>query len=86
MDEHCPLAARHGYFESAPNHDAVGLRVADDELAQSIYTSMISIPGLRPGDFTIPNFPDCKTQASSLPPPNLFFCLYLELCHKLWPV
>ena len=76
------------YFESAPNHDAVGLRVADDgasfdgfdgfdgfalrfcdcvvtdlglswhtELAQSIYTSMISIPGLRPCDFTIPNFP-----------------------------
>ena len=46
--------------ESAPNHDAVGLRVANDELAQSIYTSMTSIEGLRPCDFTIPNFPDCK--------------------------
>ena len=52
------LAARHGYFESAPNHDAVGLRVADDALAQSIYTSMLAVEGLRPCDFTIPNFPD----------------------------
>jgi hypothetical protein len=42
------LAARHGYFESAPNHDAVGLRVADDALAQSIYTSMLAVDGLRP--------------------------------------
>ena len=47
-----------GYFESAPNHDAVGLRVASDELAASIYKSMISIEGLRTCDFTIPNFPD----------------------------
>eukprot|EP01050_Picozoa_sp_SAG11_P001221 SAG11_NODE_52_length_19809_cov_14.064231_6_plen_484_part_00 len=57
VDEPCPLAARHGYFESAPNHDIVGLRVASDDLAQSIYMSMISIDGLRPCDFTIPNFP-----------------------------
>lgn len=57
-DELCPAVARHGYFESAPNHDIVGLRVANDELAQSIYQSMISIDGLRPCDFTIPNFPD----------------------------
>ena len=34
--------------------------MANDELAQSIYTSMTSIEGLRPCDFTIPNFPDCK--------------------------
>eukprot|EP01051_Picozoa_sp_SAG22_P004173 SAG22_NODE_217_length_14910_cov_65.532978_3_plen_398_part_00 len=64
-DEPCPAAARHGYFESAPNHDIVGLRVADDELAQSIYTSMISIDGLRPCDFTIPNFPDYDDSCGS---------------------
>lgn len=67
------LAARHGYFESAPNHDAVGLRVADDALAQSIYTSMLAVDGLRPCDWTIPNFPDyddscgdCKSDQSAV--------------------
>jgi hypothetical protein len=40
-----------GYFESAPNHDSIGLRVADDDLAASIYQSMISIEGLRPCAF-----------------------------------
>ena len=37
------------------------MRVADDELAQSIYTSMVSIDGLRPCDFTLPNFPACQS-------------------------
>ena len=37
----------------------MGLRVVADAMAQSIYDSMISIDGLRPCDFTIPNFPDC---------------------------
>jgi hypothetical protein len=39
--------------------------VADDALAQSIYTSMISIDGLRPCDFTIPNFPDYDDSCGS---------------------
>lgn len=58
VDEPCPAAKRHGYFESAPNHDAVGLRVVSDDLAASIHKSMTSIEGLRPCDFTLPNFPD----------------------------
>ena len=35
-----------------------GLRVADDSLAASIYHSMISVEGLRPCAWTLPNFPD----------------------------
>jgi hypothetical protein len=38
--------------------DAIALRVVNDDLAQSMYTSMTSIDGLRPCAFTIPNFPD----------------------------
>jgi len=48
---------RHGYFETSPNHDAIVLRVADDEQARKIYRKIASIPGLRPYDFIIPNYP-----------------------------
>lgn len=50
-------AARHGYFESSPNHDAIAFRVADDTQARRIYTKIASIPGLRPHQFIIPNYP-----------------------------
>ncbi len=50
-------AARHGYFESSPNHDAIAFRVADDAQAERIYARIASIPGLRPHQFIIPNYP-----------------------------
>ncbi|GBC94469.1 hypothetical protein HRbin16_00251 [bacterium HR16] len=50
-------APKHGYFESSPNHDAICFRVVDDMQAQRIYTKIASIPGLRPYDFIIPNYP-----------------------------
>ena len=81
VDEPCPLAARHGYFESAPNHDSVGLRVADDDLAASIYQSMISIEGLRPCAFVSPRLCPHRDQirhiivlVSFIPPSWRAFC------------
>ncbi|MEA2734133.1 MAG: hypothetical protein QOE14_584 [Humisphaera sp.] len=50
-------AAKHGYFESSVNHDAVALRIAGDEQARKIYAKIASIPQLRPHAFIIPNFP-----------------------------
>lgn len=50
-------APKHGYFESSPNHDAICFRVVDDAQAQRIYAKVASIPGLRPYDFIIPNYP-----------------------------
>ncbi|GIV18648.1 MAG: hypothetical protein KatS3mg023_0399 [Armatimonadota bacterium] len=50
-------APKHGYFEAPPNHDAICFRVVDDEQAQRIYAKMASIPGLRPYDFILPNYP-----------------------------
>jgi len=50
-------AARHGYFESSPNHDAIAFRVADDAQAERIYAKIASIPGLRPHQFILPNYP-----------------------------
>lgn len=50
-------APKHGYFEASPNHDAICFRVVDDEQAQRIYAKIASIPGLRPYDFIIPNYP-----------------------------
>ncbi len=50
-------APKHGYFESSPNHDAICFRVVDDAQAQRIYAKIASIPGLRPYDFIIPNYP-----------------------------
>lgn len=50
-------AARHGYFEASPNHDAVALGVVDDATARSIMDRMCGIQGLRPHRFVIPNFP-----------------------------
>ncbi len=50
-------AANHGYFEASPNHDAIAFRVVDDKQANRIYDKIASIPGLRPYDFIIPNYP-----------------------------
>lgn len=50
-------AARHGYFEASPNHDAIAFRVVDDQQARRIYDKIASIRGLRPYHFILPNFP-----------------------------
>jgi hypothetical protein len=50
-------AAKHGYFEAAPNHDAIAFRVVGDEQSRKIYNVIASIPGLRPNDFIIANYP-----------------------------
>jgi hypothetical protein len=50
-------AARHGYFETPPNHDAIAFRVVDDAQAEKIYTKIAAIPELRPHDFILPNHP-----------------------------
>src|ERR1035438_3125591 len=50
-------AAEHGYFEASPNHDAIAFRVADDAQSVRIYRKIASLPGLRPYDFVLPNYP-----------------------------
>lgn len=50
-------ASRFGYFETSPNHDAIAFRVVDDARARTIMDKMASIPGLRPYDFILPNYP-----------------------------
>ena len=50
-------AAKHGYFEASPNHDAIAFRVVEDQQARRIYDKIASIPGLRPYQFVIPNYP-----------------------------
>jgi hypothetical protein len=50
-------APQHGYFETSPNHDAIAFRVVDDNQAERIYWKIASIPGLRPHDFILPNYP-----------------------------
>src|ERR1017187_18248 len=50
-------AAEHGYFEASPNHDAIAFHVADDAQSDKIYRKIASLPGLRPYDFILPNYP-----------------------------
>jgi hypothetical protein len=50
-------AGQHGYFEAPPNHDAICFHVVDAAQAEKIYAKMASIPGLRPYDFVIANYP-----------------------------
>jgi hypothetical protein len=50
-------AKQHGYFEASPNHDAIAFRVVDDAQAERIYRKLASLPGLRPHDFVLPNYP-----------------------------
>ena len=50
-------AKQHGYFEASPNHDAICFRVVDDAQSRRIYDKLAAIPGLRPHDFILPNYP-----------------------------
>jgi hypothetical protein len=50
-------AAKYGYFETSPNHDAIAFRVVDDAAAEKIYQKIASIPGLRPHALILPNHP-----------------------------
>ena len=50
-------ADTHGYFEASPNHDAIAFRIADEAQAEKIFHKIVSLPGLRPHDFILPNFP-----------------------------
>lgn len=65
-------AAKHGYFEAVCNHDAVCFRVADDAQADKIYAKIASIPGLRPHNLIITNFPGLDDMYAS------------EDTHRLW--
>ena len=59
---------RFGYFEAAPNHDAVALRVVEDAWARRIHARIAAIPGLRPHGLMITNYPslDDMYQTSDL--------------------
>lgn len=50
-------AARHGYFEASPNHDAICFRVVDDAQARRIYERIATIPELRPHGLILANAP-----------------------------
>lgn len=50
-------AAKHGYFESSVNHDAICFGVVDEAAAERIYARIASISELRPHAFIIPNYP-----------------------------
>lgn len=50
-------ADKHGYFEAVCNHDAVALRITDDQTSKMIVEKIRSIPGLRPHDLIITNYP-----------------------------
>jgi hypothetical protein len=60
-----PNGVRHGllgqrqfaYLEGVVNADAMGLRVADDATARSIYRSIKGFPAIRPFDFLLTNTP-----------------------------
>ena len=55
--------AKHGYFESAPNHDAGCFRVTDDAANRNIIRKMLSLKGtpppgsLAPNGLILPNYP-----------------------------
>ena len=46
-----------GYLEGVANADAVALRVADDQTAESIYRQIAAFPAIRPFDFLLTNAP-----------------------------
>jgi hypothetical protein len=50
-------AEKYGYLETVCNHDAVCFRVVDDAQSEKIYAKIASIPGLRPHDLIITNYP-----------------------------
>lgn len=50
-------AEKHGYFEAVCNHDAIAFRVVDDAQAGRIYDRIAALPGLRPYDVILTNYP-----------------------------
>ena len=46
-----------GYFEAAPNVDAICHRVVNQNLAERIYRQIAALPQLRPHDLLITNYP-----------------------------
>lgn len=50
-------ADKHAYFEAVCNHDAICFRVVNDGQARRIMDKMTSLPGLRPHDLVITNWP-----------------------------
>ena len=46
-----------GYFEAAPNVDAICFHAVDQVHSEKIFAKIASIPQLRPHDFLIPNYP-----------------------------
>lgn len=49
--------AKYGYFEVAPNVDAICFQAVDQAQSEKIYAKIASIPQLRPHDFLITNYP-----------------------------
>ncbi|MBN1807303.1 MAG: hypothetical protein JW837_18805 [Sedimentisphaerales bacterium] len=50
-------AEKHGYFEAVCNHDAICVRIFDDNQARKVYNKIASIGGLRPNELIITNYP-----------------------------
>ena len=50
-------AAKYGYFEASPNHDAICFRIVDQAQSLRIYQKIASIPGLRPYGLILANCP-----------------------------
>jgi hypothetical protein len=57
QSEHPDPSGKYGYFEAVVNHDAIAFRAVDDAQAEKIYTQIEALPGLRPHDFIITNYP-----------------------------
>lgn len=66
---------KYGYFEAAPNVDAVCFRAVDQPQAEKIFAKIASIPQLRPHDLLITNYPsldDTYVNWDSTQPDGLF--------------
>jgi len=48
---------KYGYFEAAPNVDAICFRAVDQAQSEKIYAKIVSIPQLRKYDYLITNYP-----------------------------
>jgi hypothetical protein len=67
--------SKYGYFEVAPNVDAICFRAVDQPQSETIYGKIASIPQLRPHDFLITNYPsldDTYVKWGSPDPDGLF--------------
>jgi len=67
--------SKYGYFEVAPNVDAICFRAVDQPQSETIYAKIASIPQLRPHDFLITNYPsldDTYVKWGSADPDGLF--------------